>query len=128
MTYEFFKNLILAYLSRSTMRMSYVAASYALGDGVKKNEGRARNWYARAERAGDLYARYELAMMLLQGEGGPVELEKGRVLLEEAAKTGEPSAQKVLAYAYKDSLFGFPMDTEHAEHWKKLAQAQGMQV
>lgn len=110
------------------MRMSYVAASYALGDGVKKNEGRARTWYARSERAGDLNARYELAMMLLQGEGGPVELEKGRGLLEDAAKQGEPVAQKVLSYVYKDALFGFPIDYERAEYWKKLAQAQGMQV
>lgn len=128
MTYDFLKNIILAYLSRSTARMRYVAASYALGDGVAKNEPRARNWYARAERAGDLDARFELAMMQLQGEGGPVDLEKGKALLEEAAEEGQPSAQKVLAYAYRDPLFGFPINHERAEHWKKLAQAQGMQV
>lgn len=110
------------------MSMCFIAASYALGDGVKKNERRARKWYARAAKAGDLYSSYELAMMLLYGEGGPVDLEKGRSLLEDTAKNGEPNAQKVLAYVYKDSSFGFSIDHERAEYWKKLAQAQGMQV
>jgi len=108
--------------------MRFVAASYALGDGVKKNEQRARKWYARAAKAGDLTSDFDLAMMLLYGEGGSVELERGKVLLEEAAEKGEPMAQKVLAYAYKDSMFGFPIDNKRAEHWKKLAEAQGMNV
>jgi hypothetical protein len=37
-------------------------------------------------------------------------------------------AQKVLAYAYKDALHGFTLDAERAEYWKKLAEAQGMNV
>lgn len=108
--------------------MRFVAASYALGEGVKKNEGRARKWYARAAQAGDLTSDFDLAMMLLLGEGGPVELERGKALLQETAEKGEPMAQKVLAYAYKDALHGFPLDAERAEHWNKLAEAQGMNV
>jgi len=128
MTGEFLKNWVQAFLTRSWVPMRFVAASYALGDGVKKNELRARKWYALAAKAGDLSSDFDLAMMLLYGEGGPVELERGKAVLEEAANRGEPQAQKVLAYAYQEPLFGYPVDYERAEYWKKLAEAQGMNV
>lgn len=128
MTFEFLYNWLRSNFTRSWVPMRFVATSYALGDGVEKNEQRARKWYARAAKAGNLTSDFDLAMMLLYGEGGPIDLEKGRALLEEAAEKGEPMAQKVLAYAYKDPMFGYPIDTERAEHWKKLAEAQGMNV
>ena len=128
MTGEFLKNWVQALLTRSWVPMRFVAASYALGDGVKKNELRARKWYARAAKAGDLSSDFDLAMMLLYGEGGPLELERGKAVLEEAANKGEPQAQKVLAYAYEEPLFGYPVDHQRAKYWKKLAEAQGMNV
>jgi TPR repeat protein len=128
MTYIFLKNLLLAYLTSNWVPMRFVATSYALGNDVKKNGQRARIWYARAAKAGDLSSNFDLAMMLLNGEGGPVELERGKTLLEETAKNGEPQAQKVLAHAYKKALFGFPVDSAQAERWKQQAEAQGLRV
>jgi len=110
MTKEFFINWIRAHLTSSWVPKRNIAASYALGEGVQKNEQRARKWYARASKAGDLTSDYDLALMLINGKGGPVESEKGKAMLEQTANDGEPSAQKVLAYAYEQGLFGFPVN------------------
>lgn len=128
MTFEFFTSWLRAHFSKSWFPKRTVSASYALGEGVRKNEKRARKWYARAYKAGDLTSEYDLALMLLYGEGGPVDLQKGQKMLEHAAAQGEPSAQKVLAYAYEQGLLGFPIDYELYNHWRKLAELQGMQI
>ncbi len=107
-TIEFIGDLIRAHFTRSWVPKRNVAASYAVGDGVRKNEVRARVWYARAAEAGDESALYDLGMMLLEGEGGPVEQSRGQALLLEAANLGDPMAQKVLIYAFTDGLWGFP--------------------
>ncbi len=128
MTFEFFTNWLSAQISSSWVPKRYIAASYALGEGIRKNERLARKWYARASKSGDITSDYDLALMLLYGEGGPVETEKGKNMLERLATEGEPSAQKVLAYAYEKGLHGFPIDEKKSAHWKKLAKSQGMQV
>lgn len=128
MTIEFVKNWLLAMFTSSWIPKRYVAASYALGEGIKKDERLARKWYARAAQAGDMTSDYDLALMFLYGEGGPVEIEKGKILLESVANKGQPSAQKVLAYFYRDGLYSFPKDEQKYVHWKKLAELQGMKV
>lgn len=128
MTFEFFKNWLRAQLTSSWVPKRNIAASFALGESIRKNERLARKWYTRAAKAGDITSDYDLALMLIYGEGGPVESEKGKVILERAATDGEPSAQKVLAYAYEQGLFGFPINEKKSAHWKKLAELQGMQV
>lgn len=127
-TLDFLRDLLRARFTGSGLWKANVAARYATGEGVGKNGARARIWYARAAEAGEASALYELGMMLLEGEGGPVEGPRGRALLLEAASQGDPSAQKVLAYAFTDGHWGFPVDLERAEHWRRLAVAQGMQV
>ena len=128
MTLEFLREWFRASFSRSWVPKRNVAARFALGEGVRKNEARARVWYRRAAKAGDGSALTDLGIMLLYGEGGPVEVSRGQALLLEGASSGDGTAQKVLAYAFRDGSLGFPVDVEKSEHWRRLAVAQGLQV
>jgi len=127
-TLNFLRELLRARFTGSGLWKANVAARYATGEGVGKNEARARIWYARAAKAGDVSALFNLGIMLLEGEGDPVEESRGRALVLEAANRGDGAAQKVLAYTFTDGRWGFPIDPERAEHWRRLAVAQGMQV
>jgi TPR repeat protein len=127
-TRQFLRELIRATFSRSWVPKRNVAAMYALGEGVAKNEVRARRWYVRAARAGDESALTDLGMMHIYGEGGPVDYARGRVLILEAAELGDGTAQKLLAHFFLEGMYGFPVNREKAEHWRDLARAQGMQV
>lgn len=127
-TLHFIRELVRAHLGSNWVSMRNVAASYALGEGIRKNEERARIWYQRAANAGDESALYDLGMMLLEGQGGPRDLRRGQTLLLEAATVGNAMAQKILSYAYRDGEWGFPVEPAQAEHWRKLAVDQGMQV
>jgi localization factor PodJL len=127
-TVGFLREWIRANLTSSWVAKRNVAASYALGDGVDQDGRRARAWYGRAARAGDVSALYDLGMMLLEGEGGAPDLAEGRALLVAAAEAGDPMAQKVLAYLFGSGLFGFEVDREQQAKWTSLARQQGMQV
>jgi uncharacterized protein len=127
-TLHFLRELVRAHFLSDWVSKRNVAASYATGDGIRKNEARARVWYARAAAAGDESALYDLGMMLLEGEGGAKDEPQGQALLVEAATLGDAMAQKVLAYAYQDGAWGFAADPTKAQHWRNLAAAQGMQV
>ena len=125
---SFLQNWFRAHLKHDWANKRCVAARYATGDGVNKNEARARIWYARAAKAGDVTALYDLGMMLILGEGGPVDEPGGQAMLLDAANQGDPEAQKVLTYAFTDGLYGFPVEPPKANHWRRLAESQGMQV
>lgn len=127
-TFDFLRNWIRANLTADWYAKRSVAAAYALGEGVRQNGRRARAWYRRAARAGDVSALYDLGMMLLEGEGGAPDLAQGRALVVAAAEAGDPMAQKELAYAFENGLFGFEVDYEQQAKWSSLARQQGMQV
>jgi TPR repeat protein len=46
-------------------------------NGFPKDESRARHWYIVAARHGHYQAMWDVATMLLNGEGGPKDIEKG---------------------------------------------------
>ncbi len=125
---KFLKEWLKAWILPSSHNSRCVAVSYALGEGVQKDESRARYWYRRAANAGDTTSMYDLGLMLVYGEGGPVDEQGGRVLLMESARKGDGMAQKILAQAYMRGLWGFPVDSSLSQKWGDLAQAQGMQV
>ena len=126
--FSFLREWIRANLTASWVAKRNVAASYALGEGVHQDGRRARAWYRRAARAGDVSALFDLGMMLLEGEGGAPDLTEGRTLLVAAAEAGDPMAQKVLAHVFGVGLFGFEVDHEQQAKWSDLASRQGMQV
>jgi TPR repeat protein len=56
--------------------------------------------------------------MLIIGEGGVRDLEKGLWWMEQAAKDGEACAIKLLADIYQKGLFGIEVDADKAKNWE----------
>jgi len=80
---------------------------------------RARWWYRRAARRGDLQALFEYGLMLIRGEGGPRRPAQGRRSLESAARGGDVAALKVLSYAYTRGAFSYRPSAAKARRTKR---------
>lgn len=77
--------------------MTLLGELHAQGAGAKLDPARAAEWYRLAHARGDINATYRLGMARLGGEGVPKDEARGRELLEEAAKGGQPLAAYNLA-------------------------------
>jgi uncharacterized protein len=124
----FIQQWLLAHVTKSWVPKRNVAASYALGQGVAVDGARARKWYRRAAKAGDESALYDLGLMCLAGEGGPVDADLGLSLIRQAAELGDGMAQLVLMDLYGQGLHGIAVDREQEERWRDTAQKNGMKV
>jgi TPR repeat protein len=97
----------------------YIGACYATGDwDGPKDEAEAIRWYTRAAESGHAESQYDLGFMLIIGEGGVRDLEKGLWWMEQAAKDGEACAIKLLADIYQKGLFGIEVDADKAKNWE----------
>ncbi|HEV2083152.1 MAG TPA: tetratricopeptide repeat protein [Brevundimonas sp.] len=77
--------------------MISTAVMLAMGQGVGRDPGAARDWYRRAaETHGSAHALRGLAGMLLMGDGGAPEPERGLAYLELAAEGGDAPAAQIL--------------------------------
>jgi uncharacterized protein len=91
--------------------------AYARGDYVA-----ARSLFEEKARADDRLAQYNLAMMLLRGEGGASDPEAGARWLRKAADAGMVQAQYNLALLYEGGI-GVPRSlTAATEWWEKAAK------
>src|SRR3954467_2554027 len=72
--------------------MTMLGELYANAFGVKRDYGKALEWYKRASNAGDRAAMFALAMMSLSGRGVPTDKQEAVKLLASSAKLGEPKA------------------------------------
>jgi TPR repeat protein len=93
-------------------------------DGIEKNDNLSRKWYKRAAKNGHTDAQYNLGLMLLDGEGGSVNIKKGLKWLKRAAnnKNIHPMskcAAGVLAQIYDNGYFGIPKDRIKFRKWEK---------
>ncbi len=71
---------------------------YATGDGgFPQDKFLARMWYGRAAEQGTPGAAYEVAFMMLLGEGGPADREAAYKWFTKAAEGGHEEAQRFLA-------------------------------
>lgn len=78
-----------------------------------------------AVRQGDMEARYQLAMLQLEGcEGMPRNEFKALEAFRQVAETGRPDAQFQLASMLAHGL-GLPPDPVEALRWAEEAAAQG---
>ena len=94
---------------------SNLAAAYATR--TPPDMARARRWYQRAAKAGDLRGCFEYGLMLSLGEGGAARPAAGRRLLERAAKQRDLDALKVVAEAYRTGTLGFPRSLSKARRY-----------
>jgi len=78
---------------------------------------------ARAEK-GDRLAEFNYAMMLLNGEGGPVDFDGSLVWLKKSAEAGMAHAQYAYGRLYDDGQ-EVPLDAAKAHKWYLLAAKQG---
>ena len=84
-----------------------IGALSGLGDLFAKGAGtvaadlpRAARYYARAAAGGDVHGKYQLALMLLDGDGVPADVPKAVGLLEELSAAGDPWILIQLADVY----------------------------
>jgi uncharacterized protein len=97
-----------------------VGAMLATGArGRPKDEAAAVRWYSRAAESGHAMSQYDLAFMLLLGEGTETDTQKGLWWMEQAVKNGHEYAASVLTDIYRDGLFGVEIDRDKAASWNE---------
>jgi TPR repeat protein len=109
-----------AYRSNDPIWWCNLGARYATLD--PPDLARARKWYAKAAAAGDTDGRFELGAMLVHGEGGAIDLKRGRRLLEAAAREGHVSALKMLEHGYRVGAWGFRRSPRRARFFERQLQ------
>lgn len=74
-----------------------IGTMYVSGDGVERNQEKARGWFEEAAAAGDVLALETLALAYLNGDLGlQKDPERGRELLRRAADNGHLPAGELL--------------------------------
>jgi len=82
----------------------------------------ARGAYEHDAQLGDRLAQFNLATMLLRGEGGAADPEKGVDWLRKAAEAGMAQAQYSLGLLYESGTGVARSLTTATEWWEKAAQ------
>ncbi|MBX4907734.1 MULTISPECIES: tetratricopeptide repeat protein [Rhizobium] len=103
-----------------------VAQIYAtLKDLPEEKKQLAREWMARAARAGFDTAELDLGIWLVNGVGGPRDYVKGFEWLKLAANGGNVVAQNKLAHLYINAI-GTPPNPIEAAKWYVLSRRAGL--
>ena len=79
-------------------------------------------WFQLASDGGDMKARYWVAVASLNGQGVPMEVERGLALLREAAQANIPDAQWFLGSIYLEGVL-VDRDVKEARRWFESAAA-----
>ncbi|MFN9001693.1 MAG: tetratricopeptide repeat protein [Holosporales bacterium] len=121
------------------------------GEDLLADLNEARSWYLNSYRNGNPEAAHRLAMMALNAEGEPQDINKAQEWLArsfvmgnqgseldyyklaspslayamELAQRGDAQAQTIIALAYQHGGSGIPVDHEKAKIWFEKAAAQG---
>lgn len=90
-----------------------------------RNYTEAHRNYQRASDLGNLYAMTNLGWLSVYGLDGAVDVEKGRMLFEKAANSGNHAAQASLAFLYRDGYGGVAQDYAKAIEWYTKSANQG---
>ena len=102
-----------------------VAAMYAHGYGVTKNEAEARKWLERAAQHGNVSAEYEFGIALRDGRGAVQDYARAIGWIRSAAESGHGPAEFALGVMYRAGT-GVPVDNVKAYTWLNLAAARGV--
>ncbi|APO76205.1 tetratricopeptide repeat-containing protein [Rhizobium etli 8C-3] len=103
-----------------------VAQIYSvLADLPKQKKKLAREWLARAARAGYDTAQLDLGVWLVNGTNGPRDFVKGFQWMKLAANRGNVAAQNKLAHLYIGAL-GTKPDPVEAAKWYVLSRRAGL--
>jgi len=107
----------------SAFHQDQMGAFLATGaDGIcEQDEVEARNWYLQAVKQGYIDSKWNLGTMLIDGDGGPRDVEKGMFLIQQAAAEGQYSACGFLGDIYEVSGYGLSPDTGLSQRWREEA-------
>jgi len=111
-------------VSAQTVKGSDMATQNAVADYNAGNLGGARSEFLRAAKNGSRLAEFNYAMMLVNGEGGPAEVEEGKKWLRKAADADMTQAQYVYGKMFDDGEF-VERDPAEAHRWFLRAANQG---
>ena len=110
--------------SAQTVKGSDMATQNAVADYNAGNLGAARAEFLRAAKNGSRLAEFNYAMMLVNGEGGPADVDEGKKWLRKAADADMTQAQYVYGKMFDDGEF-VERDPLEAHHWFLRAANQG---
>ena len=95
----------------------FLAGMYFEGQGIGKDERKAREWCQKAAAQGYAPAQINLGRMYADGYGGLAKDErKALEWFRKAAEQGHPIAQDIVGDAYRDG-FGVAKDIKRANEW-----------
>lgn len=98
-------------------------------NGFPKDESRARNWYLFTANNGHYEAMWDVATMLLNGEGGPKNIEKSIQLLSKVSNRKRFTVYGISASEYLISIYnGIALkeidgDDNQIKHWEERLKA-----
>jgi TPR repeat protein len=107
-----------------TVKSSDMATQNAVADYNAGNLGAARSEFLHAAKKGSRLAEFNYAMILVNGEGGPAQVEEGKKWLRKAADADMTQAQYVYGKMFDDGEF-VERDPAEAHHWFLRAANQG---
>lgn len=97
---------------------------YANGQGVKKDDAQARQWYEKAAVQGHAAAQVNLGSLFDYGRGVPQDFKMAVRWYRRSAVQGNDLAQRRLGLLYERGD-GVPQDYAQAYMWYKLGAANG---
>ena len=95
---------------------------YANGQGVTKDDAKARQWYEKAAIQGHVEAQVNLGVLLMYARGGQQDYKMAVYYLRLAANQGNDLAQRRLGQMYERGE-GVPQDYVRAYVWYSLGSA-----
>jgi TPR repeat protein len=94
-------------------------------EGFEQDLAAARHWHQRAAEQGDSDSQYDVAWMMLEGDGGPYDPDAGLTWLEACAAQEHLASERAadfLASIFEEGRFDFEPDPEAAERWRARQQ------
>lgn len=123
----FEKRLKLAAVGDEDAQLS-VGVAYETGSKAKVSKTEAAKWYRMAADQGNMEAKFRLARLLQEGEGGVKKnLDEAAKLYQEAAAAGNIEAQNWLGYSYEYGL-GLKVDNAKAVEWYRKSADAGLAI
>ena len=99
-----------------------LAARLAMGDFGFTDEVEARRWYMLAARHGYIESKWNLGTMLLEGDGGPNDVDTAMTLIEQSAHEGWLAACRFMCDIYRLGSYGVKPDEAKARQWDEMAK------
>ena len=97
---------------------------YATGQGVTKDDAKARQWYEKAAIQGHTEAQVNLGVLLMYARGGQQDYKMAVYYLRRAANQGNDLAQRRLGQMHERGE-GVQQDSIKAYMWYSLGAAKG---